>query len=56
MAGVDIAAVSKLLGHASIQMTMKYAHLAPEHERAAVNRLCDKFSTPEKDPPENGLK
>ena len=34
-----IESVSKLLGHSSFEMTMKYAHLAPEHLRKAVNML-----------------
>jgi integrase len=39
MAGVDIRTVASLMGHATIQMTMRYSHLAPEHNREAVNRL-----------------
>jgi integrase len=39
MAGVDIRTVAQLLGHSTIQMTMRYAHLAPEHSQAAVERL-----------------
>jgi len=39
MAGVDIRAVAELMGHKTIQMTMRYAHLAPEHNLAAVERL-----------------
>jgi site-specific recombinase XerD len=39
MAGVDIRTVAELMGHSSIQMTMRYAHLAPQHNRAAVDRL-----------------
>jgi hypothetical protein len=27
------------MGHSTIQMTMRYAHLAPEHTQAAVDRL-----------------
>ena len=30
-----------LLGHATLAMVMRYAHLAPEHLRAAVARLDD---------------
>jgi len=30
MAGVDLATVSKLMGHTKINMTMRYAHLAPQ--------------------------
>jgi integrase len=38
-AGVDLVTVSKILGHASIQMTMRYAHPTPENIRKAVERL-----------------
>jgi integrase len=36
MRGVPILAVSKLLGHASITMTMRYAHLAPDGLDGAI--------------------
>jgi len=39
MAGVDIRTVADLMGHANIQMTMRYAHLAAKHVHAAVDRL-----------------
>jgi len=39
MAGVDLATVSKLMGHTKINMTMRYAHLAPKHEAEAVAKL-----------------
>ena len=39
MAGVDIRTVGELLGHKSLSMTMRYSHLAPAHNRAAVDRL-----------------
>ena len=39
MAGVDIRTVAALAGHATIQMTMRYAHLSPDHNRAAVDKL-----------------
>jgi integrase len=39
MAGVDLNTVRELLGHRSIAMTLRYAHLAPEHKAAAVETL-----------------
>ena len=39
MSGVGLETVSKLLGHSSIEMTMKYAHLAPDHLYKAVQQL-----------------
>jgi site-specific recombinase XerD len=39
MAGVELRTVAELMGHSSIQMTMLCAHLAPQHNRAAVHRL-----------------
>jgi len=38
MKGVDIRTIQELMGHSTIMMTMRYAHLSPEHLREAVNR------------------
>jgi len=40
MAGVDLRTVQELMGHKSIEMTVRYAHLAPKHTLAAVERLA----------------
>lgn len=39
MAGVDITTVSRLLGHKTLTMTLRYSHLAPEHMSKAVDML-----------------
>jgi integrase len=39
MRGVSLKELQELLGHASLTMTMRYAHLAPERLRSAVSRL-----------------
>ena len=40
MAGVSLAVVRDLLGHSSIEMTERYAHLAPEQGARAVELLA----------------
>ncbi len=37
--GVSLARIQQYLGHSSIEMTMVYAHLAPEEGTAEVNKL-----------------
>lgn len=39
MAGVDIITVKELLGHMSLDMTLRYAHLAPSHKVKAMETL-----------------
>ena len=45
MAGVDLRTVQELAGHKTIQMTMRYAHLAPSHLATAVEKLCERTAT-----------
>jgi site-specific recombinase XerD len=37
--GIDLATVSKLLGHSTIHMTMRYSHPNPEAFKSAVQSL-----------------
>jgi site-specific recombinase XerD len=39
MKGVDLKTVQELMGHKTIAMTLRYAHLSPAHQLAAVRRL-----------------
>jgi integrase len=39
MKGIDLFTISQLLGHADIKMTQRYAHLAPNHKKIAVNMI-----------------
>ena len=39
MAGVDLKTVQELMGHKTIAMTARYAHLSPGHKLSALERL-----------------
>jgi integrase len=40
MKSVDLNTVRELLGHSDVKMTLRYAHLAPEHKAVAVEKLA----------------
>jgi integrase len=40
MAGVDLATVQKIAGHATITTTMRYAHLSGDHAQRAVAKIA----------------
>jgi len=39
MQGIDPRTVQRWMGHKDITTTMRYAHVSPDHERAAIQRL-----------------
>jgi integrase len=49
MAGVDLMSIKQILGHKTIQMTLRYSHLSPGHLRnavAAIDRALTSLSDP----------
>jgi integrase len=52
MTGVDLLTIGRLMGHRTLTQTARYAHLAPSHSMAAVQRLChtQKGTDPRTDP------
>ena len=40
MAGVDLRTVQELAGHKDISMTIRYAHLSPDHKLSAIDQLA----------------
>ncbi|MDD5008170.1 MAG: site-specific integrase [Syntrophorhabdaceae bacterium] len=49
MAGIDLNTVRDLMGHKSIEMTLRYAHLSPDHKKRAIEifgRRMDTIWTP----------
>jgi len=49
-AGVDLGDIKDAMGHQSIQMTMRYAHISPEHQTTAWDTVAKStpFAAPQK--------
>jgi len=47
MEGVPLPTVQKLLGHQSLEMTLRYSHLSPSHEREAVEKISRRLLEPQ---------
>ena len=45
MSGVDLMTVKDLMGHKSIEMTLRYSHLSPNHKQRAVDILGRRMDT-----------
>ena len=45
MKGIHLRTVADFMGYKTIQMTMRYAHLAPSETQAAVEALVERTDT-----------
>jgi len=45
MSGLDLLTIKEFLGHSSLRMVLRYAHLSPNYKREAVEILSSKMDT-----------
>jgi len=45
MRGLDLVTIMEILGHSTIKMTMRYAHLSPVHKRESMEIFCSAMDT-----------
>ncbi|MFC1699909.1 tyrosine-type recombinase/integrase, partial [Candidatus Omnitrophota bacterium] len=45
MSGVDLNTARELMGHKSLEMTLRYSHLSPDHKKRAVGILGKRMDT-----------
>jgi len=45
MLGIDLRTVQELMGHKTIEMTLRYSHLSPDHKKRAVDILGQRMDT-----------
>jgi len=45
MAGIDLNTVRELMGHKSLEMTLRYSYLSPDYKKRAVDILGKRMDT-----------
>ena len=60
MAGVDLIDICEALGHSNISVTMRYAHVEPEHHESPFDRISERvwsqFPSQSHEEPQNAAK
>jgi integrase len=54
MAGIDLVTLKEILGHSSLKMVLRYAHLSPGHKREAMRLIGERMKGGRKPPPDGG--